>query len=175
MDRNQQKSNQDPSRQNPADQDLPGYPHYPAEDDILNPQNGMRKVNSDVEGLANSTRLSSRAASDRPDDDDNNRTEESDSLGIVSGTDADVTEEDLAALGDRDEDMDQGDDELMHANARVDEVETEDDLDIPGQETERDDAMGQGDEENDYYSLGGDRHESLEEERPDQGRDTINE
>jgi len=40
------------------------------------------------------------------------------------------------------------------------------DLDIPG--TELDDAdeeIGEEDEENNYYSLGGDRHEDLEEEK----------
>jgi hypothetical protein len=41
-----------------------------------------------------------------------------------------------------------------------------DDLDIPG--TELDDAneaIGEEDEENNYYSLGGDQHNDLEEER----------
>ncbi|KIC89749.1 hypothetical protein [Flavihumibacter sp. ZG627] len=39
-----------------------------------------------------------------------------------------------------------------------------DDLDIPGSELDdRDEAIGEEDEENNYYSLGGDRHEDLEE------------
>ena|SRR5215468_4107255 len=41
----------------------------------------------------------------------------------------------------------------------------EDDLDIPGAELDnKDEAIGEEDEENNYYSLGGDRHEDLEED-----------
>lgn len=41
-----------------------------------------------------------------------------------------------------------------------------DDLDIPGSELDdADEEIGEEDEENNYYSLGGDRHEDLEEER----------
>ena len=41
-----------------------------------------------------------------------------------------------------------------------------DDLDIPGAELDdRDEAIGEEDEENNYYSLGGDRHEDLEEDK----------
>src|SRR5262245_42899143 len=40
-----------------------------------------------------------------------------------------------------------------------------DDLDIPGAEADdADEAIGEEDEENNYYSLGGDRHEDLEED-----------
>jgi hypothetical protein len=40
-----------------------------------------------------------------------------------------------------------------------------DDLDIPGAESDdADEAVGEEDEENNYYSLGGDRHEDLEED-----------
>jgi hypothetical protein len=39
-----------------------------------------------------------------------------------------------------------------------------DDLDIPGAELDdNDEAIGEEDEENNYYSLGGDNHENLEE------------
>src|SRR5215467_5885008 len=41
----------------------------------------------------------------------------------------------------------------------------EDDLDIPGAElVNKDEAIGEEDEENNYYSLGGDRHDDLEED-----------
>ena len=46
---------------------------------------------------------------------------------------------------------------------------TGDDLDIPG--SEDDDAneeIGEEDEENNYYSLGGDAHEDLEEDKGDE-------
>lgn len=40
------------------------------------------------------------------------------------------------------------------------------DLDVPGSElNENDDAIGTEDEENDFYSLGGDNHNDLEEDR----------
>jgi hypothetical protein len=41
-----------------------------------------------------------------------------------------------------------------------------DDLDIPGAELDdANEAVGEEDEENNYYSLGGDNHNDLEEER----------
>jgi hypothetical protein len=41
-----------------------------------------------------------------------------------------------------------------------------DDLDIPGAELDdADEAIGEEDEENNYYSLGGDNHNDLEEEK----------
>ncbi len=43
-----------------------------------------------------------------------------------------------------------------------------DDLDVPGAELDDDmEAIGDEDEENNYYSLGGDDHENLEEDRGD--------
>lgn len=40
------------------------------------------------------------------------------------------------------------------------------DLDIPGAELDdEDEAIGEEDEENNYYSLGGDNHEDLEEDK----------
>lgn len=86
---------------------------------------------------------------------------------IVMGTEADVTEEDLELLGDKNEDMDDGDDEAMKGaflddtdedgdklnEASGNEIKTGDDLDVPG--SELDDAnenIGEEDEENNYYS-----------------------
>lgn len=149
------------------DKEFPGYPHYPSEDDITNPANGNRKVEADVERLANSARLSSLAANEQRDAlaEDAAENETDDDIRIVPGTEADVTEEDLILLGDKDADQDMSDDELMEGNARVDYVESEDDLDVPGaDEDKRQDAMDQGDEENDFYSIGGDRHEDFDED-----------
>jgi len=43
-----------------------------------------------------------------------------------------------------------------------------DDLDIPGTELDdRDEMIGEEDEENNYYSLGGDNHHDLDEDRGD--------
>ena len=156
-------NNQQNDTRTQEDQDLPGYPHYPAEDDIMNPQHGFKKIAADEE-LANSNRLSGMAINDRANSDDTiEPLDDDDDVKIVSGTDANVTAEDLLILGDKETDQDLGEDELV-GNARVDELEEESDLDIPEAQMSDEEALGQDDEENNYYSLGGDRHESLEED-----------
>jgi hypothetical protein len=111
-----------------------------------------------------------------------NGLEGQDDLGIVMGTEADVTEDDIVLLGDPEQDMDGGDDE-MYAKAGLDDTDLEgdplneaemnmastgDDLDIPGDtpNNPRSDAMGQGDEENDYYSMGSDDNDNMNEGTP---------
>jgi hypothetical protein len=77
-------------------------------------------------------------------------------LDIVPGTEADVTEDDLIALGEKDADF--GRREAIGV--------TGDDLDVPGAEDDDDnEEIGEEDEENNYYSLGGDAHENLEEDK----------
>ena len=106
--------------------------------------------------------------------------DDQDDLGIVMGTEADVTEEDLALLGSKEQDLDGGEDEML-AKAGLDDTDFEgellneaatdmastgDDLDMPDDDVSnpRTDALGQGDEENDYYSLGGDKDDQLSED-----------
>ena len=90
--------------------------------------------------------------------------DEADDLEIVSGTEADVTAEDLELLGPKDGDMDMGDDELFRGKTGTSE-DINADLDIPGSELDdQNEEIGEEDEENNYYSLGGDRHEDLEED-----------
>jgi len=111
---------------------------------------------------------------DKPGDDD--------TIEIVMGTEADVTEEDLALLGPRDQDMDGGEDEMVRKEglddtdldgdplneAKADMDTTGDDLDIPDADLNdpAQDSMGQGDEENNYYSLGSDSKDNLTEGTP---------
>jgi hypothetical protein len=87
-----------------------------------------------------------------------------DDLGIDAQerNESDVTEEDLQALGPKDLSMDMGEDEQLLKNRvwPVDMAGT--DLDVPGSEGAgdvEDEAIGPEDEENDFYSLGGDAHE----------------
>jgi hypothetical protein len=101
--------------------------------------------------------------------------EEDDEVEIVMGTEADVTEEDLILLGAKDKDMDGGEDEEVR-NIMLDNTDedgeplnesvgmTGDDLDIPEADENEPagDAMGQGDEENNYFSLGSDTNDNLE-------------
>jgi len=150
------------------DQDFPGYPHYPAQDDILNPENNDGRVDLDVENLTRSNTISpahvqSLGSTPELQDDFTQVNEEDEDIEIVPGTDADVTAEDLLLLGSRDGDMDLGEDDEL--KARGWEPRTGRDLDVPdaeldGSETE---ALGQEDEENSYYSLGGDEKENLRE------------
>lgn len=84
--------------------DYPGYPHYPASEDITNPENDTQELHLDDEG-------------NLIDDNETN-----------------------------DNSLDKG-------------------LDIPGSELDdADENIGEEDEENNYYSLGGDEHNNLEED-----------
>lgn len=101
---------------------------------------------------------------------------EDEDVAIVMGTEADVTAEDLALLGDPDQDMDMNEDEFIRKEglddtdfdgdplneAAVDEASTGDDLDVP-EEEEQDEKKTEDDEENDYYSLGGGDNDALNE------------
>lgn len=75
---------------------------------------------------------------------------------FVKGTEADVTREDLEALGPTDLSMDMGDDEdLKHRIYPVDFAG--EDLDIPGSELDDEqEDLGSEDEENNHYSRGQD-------------------
>lgn len=142
---------------------LPGYPHYPASEDIMNPANGFEKTAADAENLTRSGRYVERERTGEASRE--STTEEYDDLGIVPGTEADVTSEDLLILGAIEGDQDLGDDELVSGKiqpiGRADE-----ELDIPGAELDdENEALGEEDEENNYYSLGGDNHENLEEDQ----------
>jgi hypothetical protein len=85
-----------------------------------------------------------------------------DNIEFAQGNESDVTEEDLQALGPKDLSLDMGEDEQLLKN-RVWPVDmAAEDLDVPGSEGAGDvdgQAIGPADEENDFYSLGGDRHE----------------
>lgn len=84
------------------------------------------------------------------------------SMEFAQGNESDVTNEDLQALGPKDLSMDMGEDEELLKN-RVWPVDmAAKDLDVPGVPDDNnglDQAIGPEDEENDFYSLGGDRHE----------------
>jgi hypothetical protein len=91
----------------------------------------------------------------------NIRLDENEGPEFATGNESDVTQEDLQALGPKDLSMDMGEDEEILKN-RVWPVDMAgEDLDVPGTEnmSGRDDASSTQDEENDFYSLGGDGHE----------------
>ncbi|MBA3649512.1 MAG: hypothetical protein H0W62_13340 [Chitinophagales bacterium] len=158
---------QDSGNGNQAGENFPGYPHYPSKEDIMDPKNAIEKEpfsedNSITPGKVeaapyqNSSIKSSGAPVEFPMPPD-----AIDDLEIVSGTEADVTEEDLEILGSDELNADLGDDEIL--KNRVWPVDmTGEDLDVPGTELDDDNEMiGEEDEENNTYSLGGDRHDDV--------------
>src|SRR5688572_20237158 len=111
------------------EKDFPGYPHYPAREDILN-QPDAERVDVDVENLSRSNNLTAAALPDKSvkvpaaDEQPSAEVVETGDLDIVPGTEADVTEDDLIALGEKDADF--GRREALNING--------DDLDVPGAE-----------------------------------------
>ena len=79
---------------------------------------------------------------------------------------AELTEEDMEALGPEDLSMDLGDDEQL--KQRVDPVDFDGtELDIPGRSLDDDqESRGAEDEENNHYSLGSDDNDNLERGEP---------
>ena len=172
------------SKDEHIDQDFPGYPHYPAKEDIMNPQNTTERIEANVENLTHDELQENGKKKATPTLQEPT-TNDGDDLGIVMGTEADVTADDLAILGDKNKDFDMDEDEEIFSDGSAsafggteetaddldskdlrDELDrTGDDLDVPG--SELDDAnedTGEEDEENNYYSLGSDRQESLEDD-----------
>jgi hypothetical protein len=143
--------------------EFPGYPHYPAKEDIMN--SGVNKrVDVDVENLSRSKAVSSSGLSDRSvkplqaEATDSNNTvpgDIDDDVASVNEIDeTDITTEDLIALGEE------------SATFGTIEKLPDEDLDIPGaEEDDANEEIGEEDEENNYYSLGGDAHENLEEDK----------
>lgn len=133
-----------------ADQ-LPGYPMYPAQDDIMS-----RGKRADVD-LNEVLETNQTIPADNP-------SSPAAQKKRTGKTNSDLTKDDFQALGS-DEIQSEGDDEILAERAwPVDFAGA--DLDVPG--SEQDDAqeeIGSEDEENNAYSLGGDNHTDLEEDR----------
>jgi hypothetical protein len=148
---------------------LPGYPHYPASEDITQPGN-----NNGKEILPEDRFVPKQSFNDTIDEEDTD-------VAIIPGTEADVTVEDLRILESSEQNMDTRDGRNLISSALDN---TDDDgeplnedgciiddvsgggLDVPGSEyDDLNEQIGEEDEENNYYSLGGDNHESQEENK----------
>jgi hypothetical protein len=129
-------------------EDFPGYPKYPAEEDITRQANRIDE-NLDDEVLTQVKHNQEPKSKLNPDEGSTDET--SDELKDESSS-FDVNEEDLEALGPKDLSLDGGDDEqLKHRNRPVD--FTGEDLDVPGTELDDDqEETGSEDEENNLYS-----------------------
>lgn len=125
--------------QNQENENLPGYPHYPESEDIMNTPE--IRVGIDIENSEAPLIL-----------EDANPVEPVNDDLLQEGTSADVTSEDLRNLGDADLSMEMGDDEdLKHRILPVDMVGS--DLVIPGAELDdKQEEIGSEDEENNFYS-----------------------
>ena len=53
------------SKDEHIDQEFPGYPHYPAKEDILNPENHTERVNANVENLTHDSLSSEPVDADK--------------------------------------------------------------------------------------------------------------
>jgi hypothetical protein len=176
--------------------DNPGYPHYPAKEDITHAGNNTGKEALDENNLsvANAYDLPGQehvkplhhSTAPVPDSEERDRAEGIDDsdedVHIVMGTDADVTAEDLRLLQESAQNMNTTDSGNLLGSA-LDDVDfdgdplsedsidtdmTGEDLDVPGsEEDDADELIGEEDEENNYYSLGGDNHEGQEEDQGD--------
>ena len=146
---------------------FPGYPHYPDSEDITRAENNSGKE-----------RIEEETPPVQPNNNETVNQRDAESY-IVSGTDADITDEDLQTLQATEQNMNTPDDNnLIHS--ALDNVDddgdplneensldlTGEDLDVPGSsDDDADELIGEEDEENNYYSRGGDLHESQEENK----------
>lgn len=155
------RSDDQNDRQNPGkvNEEFPGYPHYPAKEDIMHPSNRMEKVSPDLEKLTRSGAYVEKKNIDKPVSSSlDTAADLDDELIIVPGTEADVTKDDLLILGEHDI---EDDEEAVDTKTLSGELDT--DLDVPGEELDDpNEAIGEEDEENNYYSLGGDSKDSLD-------------
>ena len=186
-------ANQGNKKKDANDKDLPGYPHYPAKEDITRPENNNGKVNMNEEnislpnvkdipgqehiippppGMMADTTASSADEEDLISGDTLNMRDEDDEVRIVMGTEADVTLDDLRLLDGEDTNiaaaaLDDIDEDGEQLNEFSDETDMGKDLDVPGSEADdRNENIGEEDEENNYYSLGSHDNDELTEGTP---------
>lgn len=133
---------------------FPGYPHYPAKEDIMDKRNS-NEVDMDVEHLSRQTKPDTKVLNgDFIDETMAGEKELTGRSTDVEPNDSDITSEDLLALGETEQ------------SYGLNIGKEGEQLDVPG--SEDDDAaeeIGAEDEENNYYSLGGDAHENLDEDQ----------
>lgn len=158
----------DQNKKDQNEKDFPGYPHYPASDDISN-QNDRVDFGTLHTGDNNSP---TREASEQRATDTPKARNTTDSID----PDTDVTDEDIAMLtaADQNRDMDDPDPEEPMLDTTDDDgdplnepqpkyMQAGADLDVPGSETDDgNEDIGEEDEENNYYSLGGDERSNID-------------
>ena len=145
-----------------------GYPHYPDSEDITRAKNNSGKESLDKDNA-------------QPFQTDSNYDVQDTEVSIVPGTDADLTAEDIRMLEAAEQNMGSddssnlqqssldnvdGDGDPLNEDSSLNMDMTGESLDVPGSNADNaDENIGEEDEENNYYSLGGDLHESQEENK----------
>ncbi len=163
-----------PDTEQNDDQNLPGYPHYEPQEDIMSAASGEKQVDLDVENLSRAnTQLAGQqmpqkkatnppAKNDLGLDDDSNVTEDEKNLleaTSISTFSADEENLSRATLDNTDEDGDPLNEGTGYSGNN---------LDVPGSEDDDDmEDIGEEDEENNYYGVGGERQEPGEESKGD--------
>lgn len=134
---------------------FPGYPHYPAKEDITN---NVGMVTPQEQG--GDTELPPA-----PPATDNDADVTADDLQILDATESNMDTTDAANLQQSLLDNVDDDGDLLNEVSTPGNLSGSD-LDVPGSEDDdSNEAMGEEDEENNYYSLGGDNHEAQEENK----------
>jgi len=160
----------DQNKKDQQEKDFPGYPTYPASDDVMNQdtKEDYGKLNNLDSNADNGSAAEQRSIDPLPAkntdvDDDPESTVSPEDIAMLSasdqGRDMESPDQEEALLDSTDSDGDP----LNEVHGSYD--KTGSDLDVPGSES--DDAnedIGSEDEENNFYSLGGDNHENLEED-----------
>lgn len=154
------KGNPNPSAGRAAD-DFPGYPHYGKKEDIYQNEEEAQNVDPEMPNRNQPSALPDKdvapgefveGSDNQPGSQESPTGDDEDELDIDDeddNVDADLTDEDRMALGDTN----------REPNQRT--AHTGSDLDVPGAELDDDmEELGSEDEENNYYSLGGDNHEA---------------
>lgn len=131
------------------EQSFPGYPKYPATDDIVY---RAKRVEMDLDG---EERSQEPDQSQRP-------PKATAATKNTNDSPSDVTQDDLQSLNSEERSF-EGDDEVLEDRVYPVDFSGED-LDVPGTDQEESDEAGNEDEENKLYSLGGENHEDLEED-----------
>ncbi len=147
-----------------TDQDFPGYPHYPSKEDMMDKRTGSHRVDMDIENSSsnrNNSGVDQRFLAGQNRQKSENAMTPQPGLGNddmdSQENDSDVNSDDLAALNSTNDEIG------VPQNVSDDDINT--DLDVPGSELDDDNEnIGEEDEENNYYSLGGDRQEANEED-----------
>jgi hypothetical protein len=134
------------------EESFPGYPKYPASEDIVY---RAKRVEMDLDGedqpAAPPKDLAAQPAVPK-------------NAKRAGHSPADITPDDLQALNAEENNF-EGDDAVLEGRAYPVDFAAKD-LDVPGaQLDDEDEATGAEDEENNFYSLGGENHEDLEEDR----------